>query len=506
MANVDAAHKALGKFCGNRPGIGLAKELFQYLINKAVKDSNGLTTNFRFTSNTPFDDLDVSFRTVTNATKAKIFFAAIPGPQPTDSPKSILVMQDLAVAFSVYVSLPNSTTETLMSTNTILYHEITMSFVVDGKRLRLATETIAGKWVVDSTLPEKPVEPWRTMIDLPNGHPFFGTDLHDEWAIQDRAFQLLSKNDLGRSMVESVDVPDVLGMVNSFTFAGPLQVAVEPDLVMLTGEAVWKIDCPRRAANPPVQILSPPHHVLDEAKEDGVGSVEVQIGLPDNSADSSYPPHPEVGRSETGDLFIHLPVVFMEHRFDGVIKPSVTFSDEGGSFIHWHYEAAVAPANAGDVRVSLEKIWPTEFKVSIMLNCFGSAGAGVKIACVYFEALGAEFQGNIRPFEVTFQINFDFSQFDLYFESKLVTINAQNFHFQHWPHAFKFPIDAVADVILGFVAEAIGKDQAGRVLSVTRFSLANLSLLRGFGPLQNALAAVSDADGTSTIGLSFTKT
>jgi len=50
-------------------------------------------------------------------------------------------------------------------------------------------------------------------------------------------------------------------------------------------------------------------------------------------------------------------------------------------------------------------------------------------------------------------------------------------------------------------------NQAGMILNVTRFSLAEFALVRGFGKMRNLLAAQAEANGRSiTFGVTFDKT
>jgi hypothetical protein len=213
---------------------------------------------------------------------------------------------------------------------------------------------------------------------------------------------------------------------------------------------------------------------------------------------------PNAEHSEQGDVFVHLPTVFMQHRFDGIAKPSVTFSDEGSiAIIHWHYEASVAPAPGSTLTISLVNPWPTEFLVSLPLQTFGAAGAGVKIACIYYEAVGLHYRGKVDPFEVYFKIGLDWSKGDLYFESHLGNIRAVDFAFDTFPR-LEFPISEIADFILGQAGGSLINSQAGQILSVTRFSLADFDLFKGFGKMRNLLAAVPDNVAT-TYGVSFDK-
>jgi hypothetical protein len=213
-----------------------------------------------------------------------------------------------------------------------------------------------------------------------------------------------------------------------------------------------------------------------------------------------------IEQAEFGDLFIHLPIVFLEHRFDGIVKPSVTFSDDGiVAIIEWHYDSSIAPSPHGTLQISLQAIWPTQFKVSCPLVAFGTAGAGCQIACIRYDAVGFQFRGEIDPFEVYFQIGLDAPNEDLYFESRLGNVNTQNFSFDSFPRPY-FPIDQILNLILTAVETAAVRNQSGSILNVTRFSVANFGLLKGFGSMIPNLAAASDNPiSATTFGVTFTK-
>jgi hypothetical protein len=463
----------------------------------------------KYPSTTIFlDKFPVSFSgTVAVPPKFNITFEQIVDPKGVDQPIPLVNLPDLMFELDVYIadaapSLSNS--PVLMSTHLLSYSGIQARIITQERRVMLTSEGITvpiGKW-------GKSKEFWKAFSKLPDGADFT-SDLKDSWRIMDEAFKLVSKDQFGKSFVSSIEVPNVLGSIVAFSFTGDTRTAVDPEagLVMFTGPAEWVIGCSRRQASSAngvgMEIIQNGKSI--RGPNDLAGQLHdpnMKMTLRKDAPDAEYPPISRGERSDMGDVFVYLPRLFMEHRFDGVIKPSVTFSDRGSvGPIFWHYEASLPPAAGGQLRITLEQVWPTEFKISLPLAPFGSAGAGIQIGCVKFEVAGIHFDGRIDPFEVLFMIGLDVSRLELYFESKLGRVEGHDFNFHHFPE-MGFPLDQIADFLLGRVAEKVVNAQAGSTLNVTRFSLADFGLFRGFGSLRDHMAAVGDSSRT-TVGVKF---
>jgi hypothetical protein len=493
MANTAAAHAALKAFCEQpfggpkveaQPGIGIGVELFSHLVTKAIRLING--KKIQYESNTPFRGMKVSFTGTADSSRMNVTFNPIPNPPNGPSIASVQIHN---LSFELSISLQ----QTLMSKHTVTYSQIEASFKTDAKVIGLVANRGPGAWAA-----EPPINlPWKNMVALPDGTAFDAAAKRD-WEIQQEAFKLVTKDQFGATFVDAIEIPNVLGMIDAFEFYGPIQVSQTSDVLLLSERAKWNIDCPRREANPNlISNLAVTHRHGD-----------TEYAVPANSPESSYPKDLQRPGENTnlGDLFVHLPQVFMQHRFDGVAKPSVTISDNGSvGPIQWQYQTAIAPANNASLVITLVNIWPTEFKISLPLQAFGSASAGVKIGCIYIEAASVGFDGSFDPFEVYFTIGLDTAREDLYFESRLGSVVAHNFRFRHSPPV-GFPLDQIIDLIFGHVAESVVNGQAGAILNVTRFSLAQFGLFRGFGPMSNVLSAFSEPDKSSvTLGVTFTK-
>jgi hypothetical protein len=528
MTQVGLAHQALADFCLDNPGIGIGKELITFLIRGAIDRINQATQTIKYPTTTDFYGMQVSYSGRADATGLSVQLLADPAPGGIDPAVPILLIQKISFSLDVYLSA------TLMSTHVVSYDLIRAKFAVTGHKISLVCNTSIGKW-------GSPTNNWNNMKKLPDGTDFIQAK-KDEWNVVEKAFELLTKDEFGRSFVSSIEIPNILGMVESFTFTGPISTSGTDELVMFTGLAEWAIDCPRRPtgaiATSLLQVRADSAHenaeetsvngddgdaseIAEPIEGEGEGEDEGEAMEADaltefdhlnaelvanpEGVNGEYPPGMgSGGHSESGDVFVYLPRVFVEHRFDGIIKPSATFSDAGSvGPIFWHYEGAIAPAPHAQLQISLEHFWPLEFKISLPLQAFGSAGAGVKIGCITYEAAGFAFNGLIDTFEVYFKAGLDILQEEIYFESRLGNIHSKPFQFNHWPQ-IEFPLDQIADLLLGYAAQALINGQAGRTLNVTRFSLVGFGLFRGFGQMVNALAAAGDRDRV-TVGAVFHK-
>lgn len=240
MANTAAAHTALKTFCEQpfgikiepQPGIGMGIELFSYLVTKAIALVNGNV--IRYDSSTPFRRMKVSFTGTADARAMRIAFNPIPNP----GAPAIASVQIHNLSFELSVFLE----KTLMSKHTVTYAQIDASFKTDSNRLGLVANKGTGVWGAEDL-------PWKNMTTLPDGTAFDATAKRD-WEIQQEAFKLVTKDQFGGTFVSAIEVPNILGMIDAFEFYGPIQVSQSTDVLLLSGRAKWKVDCPRREANP----------------------------------------------------------------------------------------------------------------------------------------------------------------------------------------------------------------------------------------------------------------
>jgi hypothetical protein len=474
----------------DQPGIAIGLEIFEFLLHDAIQKATISGKPIVFQSNNDWDrtGLSVFFTMSIDASKMTVTLGQTTGP----TPMPIVELQHLDFTLGISVGLHHDQgtplpTLTLFSEHTVTYKSFIARFVVDKNKVLLNKQSIQSSWNKPANPPD-PNEFWRNMTTLPDGSAFT-QDLKDDWSVNERAYLLLAQDAMGTTFIESFQIPDILGTIKAFSFTGPIDIQCTPEIVMMTGRAEWTFDCPRRSAAAPTESLRPTALLADGP-------------LP---GEQDYPPFPKFEQVDHGDLFIHLPTTFMKHRFDNVAKPSITFSDEGTvAIIEWHYEASVAPKPGGTLQISLvPPLFPTQFLVSLPLQVFGSAGAGVEILCVRYDIVGARFNGEVDPFQAQFIIGLDAAREDLYFESKLGSVNPQNFDFD-LSSPFGFPIDQIASVIISAASAAVAAGQAGRILNVTRFSIADFGLFSKFGTMRSNLAAKADAQST-TFGVDFDK-
>lgn len=479
MTLIDDAHRHLEAFCQRQPGVAIGADIFANLVTKAIDQSNSRSITFGTTSE--FAGMKVAFKGAIDPTKMTVVL----GKKPAllgDAPAPEVHLHD--VGFDIHVFLGS----TLMSEHRIDYGEITGGTVGNVDKFVIKGERSIGAW-------SPPTEHWRGMNNLPDGSVFTG-DLKQEWEIQEKAVQLIAKDLLGPALLESIELPNVIRMLPGISFIGPVRIGGETDLIMFSGPAEWKIGCPRgRAALlPPVSNVA--KNVNGLLEEGGVGGT-----MDDDDPNAVYSMEPEnIDKIMSADVFVHLPEEFVNHRFDGVTKPAAGFNDDGHiGPIYWHYESAIIVQT---LLISLVSVWPLEFKIEVPSKGVGVAGAGVKIGCVYWEAAGAAFNGEIDPLEILFRINLDTKRSELYFESRFGNVKAHDFQFHHWPAKLDFPLDEVADFVLARVVEILINGKVGELLNVTRFSLVDFSLVRGFGPMKPVMAAKS-SPGAATVGVSF---
>ncbi len=478
MTDIALAHQELAAFCSNsggkasNPGIALGVELFQYLVQKAITDA-GDVGNVKFPTNSSFANLAVSFSGTADGTALQTRLEAGAAAPPNYPPPKI-TFQDLRIEVSIFLAGER------MSVNALAYSDIVCGVALINGDIRLHGGRAQGEWTAVT-------EDWQAMTHLPDGAEFTD-ELKDEWRVQEAAFKIIAKDTLFATILESVDIPNILDMFTSVEFIGPVSVGGSTDLIMFSGPADWVIDCPRQ----PV-----PAGGGYDRKPDGV-TVPAE-NHPWNAWDDDPPIEP----TASGDLFVHLPKPFIEKRFDGVVKPAATAADSGHfGPISWDW---VATISVETFTATMVQPWPPLMLISAPSIASGVAGAGVKIGCIYVNVAGVAFKGKINPLEIYFQLGVDPINAEIYFKSRLGRVQGHDFEFIHSP-ALGFPIDQIADKLLAEATKELMRSQAGKILKVSRFSLVNFHQVRGFGAMRPLLAAHQGAGGNSlTLGAVFVK-
>lgn len=483
MTNITDAHSFLVEFCRDDPGVAIGEEMFTYLVNRAIGLVNSRPVNYPLT--TRFQNMEIDLLGKIDPLQMKVFLDKSPAP-PGEAPRPVVIVKD--IVFNVEISLNG----VLMSTQSIKYTNITGGVSVSAKRIALVGERSYGNWGAAN-------EAWRNMPTLPDGS-IFTQDLVDEWVVQERAIKLIAKDLLGPTLLESVEIPNVIKMLTSIEFVGAIRVGGEKELIMFSGPAVWDVGCPRRPAN--LSDTSSNLTTSVRVRNDGARVLDGRLSPEDPNASYPEPPDsPEVPQLASADVFTYLPRTFVQKRFDGIAKPATGLNDDGYvGPIYWHYESGILVTS---INLKMTSLWPLEFKLELPSKGFGVAGAGVKVGCVYYEAAGVAFNGEIDPFEFFFRLGQDVNAAELYFESRFGQVIAHDYQFHHWPPA-DFPIDQIVDFILARVTEMQMSGKSHSVLNVTRFALIKYDALRGFGSMQPGMAAEKSSDAV-TIGVVFKK-
>lgn len=481
MTAVVDAHTHLELFCNNNPGVAIGSEIFTYFVKKAIDTANSRPLTLPTT--TSFHGLALEFNGKIDPGSMVVTLDKRPAPVG-EAPLPEVTVQE--VIFEINIMLA----ATRMSTHKIRYRRIVGGITVSANKIVINGEQSDGEWLEADA-------PWRQMQHLPDGTTF--TDkLKAEWEVQEKAVELIAKDLLGPTLLQSVELPNVIKMLTSIDFVGPVRVGGEKDLIMFSGPATWEIGCSRQPAHigaNSVQLTTPLNSAGGLA-EDGVSGE-----LDPNDPNGRYPRERDTPHLSNADVFVHLPKTFVEKRFDGVAKPATGFNDDGRlGPIYWHYESAIVVQG---VKLSMTSLWPLEFKLELPSIGTGVAGAGVKIGCIYYEAMGLAFNGRIDPLEIFFRVGQDTHTSELFFESRYGRVKAHGFQFHHWPN-IKFPMDQVADFILARVVEMLISAKAGDVLNVSRFTLIDYAMLRGFGRMLNGMAAQKSSTAV-TVGVAFQK-
>lgn len=481
MTTISSAHNALSNFCKGQPGIAIGAEIFTSLVIKAINLANTMTT---IPTQSDFHNkYSIGFTSIIDASNMSINLEKDSPPSPA-IPKPVITLNNIQIL--IIISLD----KTPMSAHLIEYSEIIGSISFKGERLSLDCQKAIGKWTREDLF-------WNKMATLPDGDAFDST-VQDEWRIQEKAIKLVAKNSLGSALLQAVELPNIIQMFSAVKFVGPITIGGESGLIMFTGPAEWNFGCPRTIAKTLAYSYS-----TNVNLNNGKPQTRIQIDSAyTNDPNHSYPTNPEQPELKIADVFVHLPKVFVELRFQDITKPAAGFFDDGYyNAIYWHYEASII--SKGKLTISMTNLWPLEFKLDVPSRAVGLAGAGIKEGCIYIEAGGFAFRGEIDPLEFYFRLGQDTFSSELYFESKFGIIDPHDFEFTHWPIE-EFPISAVTNFILGRAAEYIVKEKSGELLNVTRFSLVEYGLLKNFGQMLPGMAAEKSND-TVTVGVSFQK-
>ncbi len=496
--NVQDAHQSLLAFSGQNAGIGISIELIKRLIYDQLQRLSGhfshLESNQRFkntlkvTFTGDFDTTGLTFRFVNvfNPSNADEFFPQVQLCGLKLKIKGFLEQKQV-VEFEVEYSEINGIIQLVdkhikISLFNEVHNEINFIKIWENEdQLKQFFENEPYNFVADD---------WNQLV------------------VYFKATSLFSGRDIAEAFIDSLRLPDIFKTFIGIKFGENAKLGADRsgNLLMFTADSSINFNnCPTFNATGRTQVNSVSKvngdyneiYSIGEAPENS--NLVVETTIDENSSTLHYPVENNVEKITTADIFLFTPIDLLRVNFD-IVKPSVTASDSGGfGPVYWRYSLTAAVRN---IELDLINTWPIEFRLSLPTEVTGQAGAGIKIGCIRYEALGAMFDGQVDPFDINFKIYLDWESKQIVFISKIENIKGHDFNFRTFPD-LSFPINTIVDFILARASENVITEQAGKVLNVTRIPIANLDLMNKFATLVNALAGESDGVGNVTMGVKF---
>lgn len=505
------AHEVLSRLCERNAGIALSRDLVRRLLDDQVHRVNSLTGQTR--ANSDFEGLAMTFETSVDATNVNVEFSNIQnGGLPESYPQVRLTGIGVRIAVSL-AELPPLGGQPAAAREVaeirFVCDEIVGRVIVEDERLRIflvaeqhTTQSRAWHWEADPAL--------RAHFEVTHG---FNIDTWGALKLRVLAVELSGVSDVASAVFDAIEFPDVLSMFVGVKFSGEPKLFAENELIVFTADSRLVLDqCPVFPAEGEVRMQSSARLGPGGAFPPGTGprdamdpaELRVSSSISEDSPARRYPSEryqlPEDEKVQEGHMFFYTPIELLRVNFDGVLRPAVNASDRGrlGPF-YWRYSTTLAVQGT---TLQLHARWPINFRLRTRAYAEGQAGAGIKIGCVRYEALGAIFEGSVDPLITEFKIFFDFQRSEIVFESRLVAATANDFFFRTFPRVL-WPLSMVMDLILAKAAENLVEKQAGRVLNVTRIPLARLGLLRRVAEIRRGMTGFSDQDGNVVFGVNL---
>jgi hypothetical protein len=500
--NVQDAHQSLLDFSGQNAGIGISIELIKKLIDDQLQRLSGhfknLDSNQRFKGT-----LNVSFSGEFDTSGLTFKFVNIFNPLDANEFFPQVQLNGLKLKIKGFLE------QKQVVEIEIDYSEINGIVQLVDKHLKISlfnevhNETNFIKiWETDN----------ESRLFFENDPYHFTGDDWNQLVVYFKATSLFSGRDIAEAFIDSLKLPDIYKIFNGIRFGENTKLGADHsgNLLMFTANSSINFNnCPTYNATGRTQLNSVSKVNGGDGKRYPIGDAPKNNGLviettvDENSPTLHYPVEDNFERILIGDIFLFTPINLLRINFD-VVKPSVTASNSG-SFgpVYWRYSLTAA---VNKIELNLINLWPIEFRLSLPTEVTGQAGAGIKIGCIRYEALGAMFDGQVSPFDINFKIYLDWASRQIVFISKIENIKGHDFHFRTFPD-LSFPISNIVDVILAKASENVISEQAGRMLNVTRIPIANLDIINRFAEIiPNALAGSSDDLGNVTMGVKFNNT
>jgi hypothetical protein len=503
MATTQQAHGLLKQFCDvnkREVGIAFSVELLQKALVRQL--SPGIRRSFTLKSTTTIEGCVSDFKFSIAPTTPMIT-----RDQSSASPKFNVV----GLGISVDVILDSKEVFSAKLT----WNDLSMALSVKGysiqcsvaKQLSSLTD-IDEKW---STSNEAASE-LKTFFQQNHG---FTLDTWSRLSGEIKAALRFASPMIARTIVSAIELPDFAEAFVGFVFEGPMRIGGTDALTLLAAPARLNFDqCavvrakgelkPKTSATANQQ----PHTIGDEFSHDRTVGVVNPIELVvDSKVESEYPKigldHAEpLSELASGHLFLYMPSVLLRESLllESHVKPALEISKKenwGPFFFRYVIHASPRESHSVDVSLSMNSNL-VEFKLSIPAKVTGEAGAGIEIACIVYEAIGARFKGSLDPCDFYFQLRYVSERRELVFVSKASIKCSLQFDAGT---SIGFPLDQIIDVVLARAAENLIESEGEKFLTMTRIPIAELGSFAAFGAITENYATSSDTNGDSTFGI-----
>ncbi len=290
-----------------------------------------------------------------------------------------------------------------------------------------------------------------------------------EFAIKSQAIGLLPSA-FGRFF----PTPDLLNALGALRVEGDLAVTFTAEALFITGTtlAVGPLGgCPPGGSAEDQTTISLPSPLPAE------GPIDLTVV------------HKTPGY-EPGGTPQRSPVLFYvtERKLKGVsfdiVKPAAVVNDGGEAFlVYWNYHAGVA-LREGSLSLT---VTPNRVAIGVRLSLdvFGNASAGITIACIRHEVLGAGIRGVI-DLEIDLEPRLEGNRLILY---SVLRNNSVNIDVDG---RGVFPLNVIADLVLDGVANKAVKAAIDKSLNALRLPLLNLPALRVKLPARGSNGSTTD--------------
>lgn len=317
-------------------------------------------------------------------------------------------------------------------------------------RLILKTKVAA-----DPTVPNTPTPP-QDLLDQ-----FFHGDAN-EYRQTEFVIRFMAASQLPEAFASLFPFPNLLGAMGAFQLLPPFDddsIVFATDYLAVTS---------KQSSFTPGGPCQRGVDARSELALTITGGDHPQLEISFTPNDSSEP-RPFFG---TPPIVLYVPrSKLFTFSFD-TVKPSISASNSDSFLlVFWEYFATVALREAAfDVLFPPPNI---RIKIHLEFDIFGAAGAGITIACIRHEVLGATVRGEINPLELSLFASFDSATGLVNFSSNAEAVNIS----LSISSSDIFPLDVVANVIFEEVAKQPIEDAIARKINSFRVTIFDINRL-----------------------------